>query len=142
MEAAPAYGDGEKPMALKRNKIYLDFELGSFSASAPCTDLTLGVTPGDRYGALLPDFPPLTAGSPEGVRNNRAVKAQWIPRASEGVTDVSSIQGVCVLFARVSGTPIDDPLTERNFRVVVQRGDNVGTIRGSVVVTRQHSMEV
>jgi hypothetical protein len=150
-------------MAAKARKLYFDY---SFTGAATSQEIKLtpeyATTPGDRFGALLESLPALLGTSqPKSLRQNE-ITAIAVPSAQSadtsillqfngGVNDGSFENNPAPFYAnsgtgttQVAGKAGQSAVFVRNPRVLLtaMTTGGSGTFRGTLIVQRQHSIEV
>jgi hypothetical protein len=138
--------------SVERKKLYFDLLVEGTSAGSVAgysrsvakqlTPIT-NTTPGDRYGGLLDALPALVASSPNEIKRRNSVAA-WFQCANAG----GAVLGACVDFISAVGSAttaavLTNPIYTRNFRARLKVGFiGVGSVRGTLFVQRQHSIEI
>jgi hypothetical protein len=119
----------------------------------------------ERYGGFLDDVAALTGGSPPEVKRRNAVSAWFQPRPGYSSMLTHRVEFVGVAGTVTAATPLPfllpgggvdlekagaDAIYTRHFRVRLQHiliatvaaGPTIGTVRGTLYLQRQHSIEV
>lgn len=153
-------------MAAKARKLYFDYNF-TLNAASQVIILTeeSPATPGDRFGALLDQMPPLLGNSqPKALRQNE-ITAITVPSGNTDSEDgdtpltITFLQGADdptpgdpAPFYATSGTGTTLVSTKQGQSAVFVRNPRVlltamstggsGTYRGTLIVQRQHSIEI
>lgn len=141
-------------MATKAKKLYFDFSVSPAVDNSQVFKLTAetDTTPGDRFGALLATMPPLT-GDDQG-KTLRAAEVTALIQSASQTLDTSLL--VEFVDENDNPTPFYDTATHA---VAAKAGHSAvfvqhprvkisvpfvtsGTFRGTLIVQRQHSIEV
>lgn len=125
-------------------------------AAVVCTQETTG-TLGDRYDSLLQQFSPLTIGAPAQARQLRQVMAVFVPKhIAAGINPTIKIRFVDETGTAVPGSNVanavsqtgpiltaTDPTFTKRIRIFINAlATAAASIRGTLYVQRQHSIEV
>ena len=144
-------------MPIKRKKLYFDVDLTTATkAIFPCTESRAGYS-GDRYGGVLDDLPTLATADDDAKKRQNEVFTDFIPLTSDAATSTARNPLVSIGFnAWTTGvatgffnpTPSinggqkgQSAVTRRHFAVHLAKG-GAATLRGTLIVQRQHSIEV
>jgi hypothetical protein len=144
-------------MATKRRKLYFDVNLTvATKAIFACTESRAGYS-GDRYGGVLDDLPTLTTASANEAKRRNEVFATFVPLTSNAATTTVRNPLVSVGFNAWTtgvatgfydptpsingGQPGQSSVTRRHFAVHLAKA-GAATLRGTLIVQRQHSIEV
>jgi hypothetical protein len=155
----------EKDTMAQRKKLYYDV-LFTFpgdttvkSAAFRCTQFTVGTVSGERYGGFADALAALAAAAPPEKKRQNAVGAWFEVAAITGTAQANTVSPAIVDFvdAATLATPLanlgnatfagQDVVYTSHFGVrvrlaaVLTEGD-AATIRGTLYVQRQHSIEV